>query len=683
RAELLEFVNSSPSERFKKISKLIGLEDLEKQSKEFYKISTQISEHLNSIKNAYNNILEKISHLLGTQSINEIDILEKLNSKLSELSYPKLNSLDNIKEYIETYFKIILSKSNYSRNIRDFEKILDLSKSIRFNSKIFDLAQNINGFLKMVQEIQDSSDLELRKFLERGLRIIESKRPNYCPLCEQPINIIQLINNLNNRLMKGKEFSKKLEKFNEFKDDFKNQIEPIIKNLTNLIRNLKQIEGLENIKEEIFLLKRKLEIIIDEIIEERRVYKTIEMDNLKKLEEQLNEILNNLILECNERKSNLGITKEEKEALEILELLNKIYVEYQNLKSKENELMRIKRKNEIAQKIHNTFSKILKKEINEIFHTLANEINGLYSYLHPKDLHRNIRLEIDPNKRGSLVLKIDSFNREGQDPRALASEGHLDSLGICIFLSFVKKFNKSIPIIVLDDIITTIDANHRERLAKLLLTEFPEYQLIITTHDGLWFKQLIENQRALKVEHKWKALTIIDWHLICGPKFSDYKDLREKIQDCYNRGESDIAGFLTRRYLEWVLKKICLALKAEIEYKSDPKYTVKELFDSAYKRVNKLCKRIVDDENFKNNLKEKFTDIKSWTYLGNLLAHDNPQLELISTYEIKKFSNLVHDLYKCLTCPACGNLLIYNRDFAEIRCSKKNCKNPLIVKLKK
>ncbi|MHA1197209.1 MAG: ATP-binding protein, partial [Promethearchaeota archaeon] len=517
RSELLEFINRSPGNRFKIIAKLVGLGDLEKQSEELSKLSNEISKDLNLVEDSYNKILEKISDFLGTKVDNTSDILEKLNFKLSQLSFPELKSIDDIEKYKETHFKNVLLKTDYSKTFKDLENILTLSNSISLNPKIYDLIKEFKNLDIKLREIQHPIDLELHKFLESGLKLLKLRYPKHCPLCKQSINIYELISDLNNRLMKRKEYLEKLKELEKLKNNFKDIIEPLINNLTNLITNINQINELENKKEKFLYLKISVEEIIDIILKDDKDYESIEM-SLKKNEKELNRFLKELNLECNNMKEKLELTEKDKESYEVLNLLNNIQLEYKNLKSKKIELLRMKRKYEIANLINNIFSEVLKKEINKIFESLASEINRLYLFLHPNDLHENIKLEIDPNRRGSLFLKMDSFNCESRDPRALASEGHLDSLGICIFLSFVKKFNKTIPFIVLDDIITTIDANHREKLAKLLLTEFPEHQLIITTHDGLWFKQLIENLRALKLEHKWEILTIIDWNLSYGPE---------------------------------------------------------------------------------------------------------------------------------------------------------------------
>ena len=49
------------------------------------------------------------------------------------------------------------------------------------------------------------------------------------------------------------------------------------------------------------------------------------------------------------------------------------------------------------------------------------------------------------------------------------------------------------PSIVMDDVLTTVDAGHRLFVARLLAREFPDYQFVITTHDKLWAKELETN----------------------------------------------------------------------------------------------------------------------------------------------------------------------------------------------
>jgi len=70
------------------------------------------------------------------------------------------------------------------------------------------------------------------------------------------------------------------------------------------------------------------------------------------------------------------------------------------------------------------------------------------------------------------------------------SESHLNSLGICLFLASAKLFNKVSHFLVLDDIVTSFDLGHRRRLIRLLKEQFGDWQIILLTHEHLWFEMI-------------------------------------------------------------------------------------------------------------------------------------------------------------------------------------------------
>ena len=47
-----------------------------------------------------------------------------------------------------------------------------------------------------------------------------------------------------------------------------------------------------------------------------------------------------------------------------------------------------------------------------------------------------------------------------------------------------------VQITVLDDVVTSVDTNHRRQFCKLLKDAFPDVQFIITTHDEVWARQM-------------------------------------------------------------------------------------------------------------------------------------------------------------------------------------------------
>jgi len=298
-------------------------------------------------------------------------------------------------------------------------------------------------------------------------------------------------------------------------------------------------------------------------------------------------------------------------------------------------------------------------------------VNSFFSTLHPIDPHKNIELNVVPGRRASTELKIESFGSK-EDPRAFASEGHLDSLGLCIFLAFVKKFNEECNLIVLDDVVTTIDAQHREHICELLFQEFKDQQLFITTHDGIWYGQLRGHQRACGIEGEFKNLEITRWDPETGPIIEPYKPRWERIQKRIDSSDKIGAGIEGRNYFEWLLKKICEAIRAAIPLKIDGKYMVSDLWTPARQRVNNLVK----DDEFREKTLQRFQELEATMIMGNLLAHDNPLADAVSIQEVKRFCEAVHELDNAFKCPNCGSFLKYYQDMKKLRCPNPRCIDP-------
>jgi hypothetical protein len=170
----------------------------------------------------------------------------------------------------------------------------------------------------------------------------------------------------------------------------------------------------------------------------------------------------------------------------------------------------------LAEIAFQTFTRVKNDEIQRIYDELQNDLARMYTFLHPGEGHGMIAIAMDPRKRGSSDLRMGFYGREGDDPRAFASEGHLDSLGLCIFLASARRFNGDWPLLVLDDVVTSVDATHKQRVAQLLFQEFGDRQLIVTTHDARWFLDLKRAQQETGSVARYMVLE--SWTLESGPR---------------------------------------------------------------------------------------------------------------------------------------------------------------------
>ena len=132
-----------------------------------------------------------------------------------------------------------------------------------------------------------------------------------------------------------------------------------------------------------------------------------------------------------------------------------------------------------------------KDYVEGILASISTEVQTLYSKLHPDEAIGGVRFFLKPNAIGSL-----EFDAQFQDvvhlpPQAYYSESHLDTLGICVFLALAKHFKTDNTLIVFDDVLTSVDEVHLERMIELIADEASEFgQMIITTHSRAWYDRV-------------------------------------------------------------------------------------------------------------------------------------------------------------------------------------------------
>lgn len=182
----------------------------------------------------------------------------------------------------------------------------------------------------------------------------------------------------------------------------------------------------------------------------------------------------------------------------------------------------------------------LQKPINDIYRAIQGESAA------------PVRLELPPEEDDNqqrLNLLIDfADNRRGVQPGGYLSDSQIHSLALALRLAAIKAFNGGAPVIALDDVVTSYDADHRRTIAALLASEFVGFQLIITTHDERFYLYLRDQLSSAD----WRFTRIIRLDRDYGPRFADEKVTDEMIQARWAVGES-AANEMRQAEEEWLL----------------------------------------------------------------------------------------------------------------------------------
>ena len=105
--------------------------------------------------------------------------------------------------------------------------------------------------------------------------------------------------------------------------------------------------------------------------------------------------------------------------------------------------------------------------------------------------------------------------------------------------------------------LTSVDAAHRINIINLIFSEFKEHQLIITTHDIVLYKEILELEKLYGGNNKFRNIEICEWTKDRGPILDDTKSEIEKLREHLTNPHTDknILLLLLVLFLELVLCK--------------------------------------------------------------------------------------------------------------------------------
>jgi hypothetical protein len=168
-------------------------------------------------------------------------------------------------------------------------------------------------------------------------------------------------------------------------------------------------------------------------------------------------------------------------------------------------------------KRNNTVRLDKKKITVDILKNASEFISSSFNKIAKTDYIESLYLKLGDETEVSLNIEVELKNGKKGTPNNIFSEAYLDLIALLIFLSFLKesaKFGQS-KLLILDDVLQSVDSTIRLSFADFLLKEFADWQLIISAHDRLWLNQLRNIFR--QNNHLYVEKEIIRWEFSNGP----------------------------------------------------------------------------------------------------------------------------------------------------------------------
>ena len=218
--------------------------------------------------------------------------------------------------------------------------------------------------------------------------------------------------------------------------------------------------------------------------------------------------------------------------------------------------------------------------LENIYDQVADDFSKFYRAINRDDEESFIgTLKSAPAK---LNFDVDFYGRGLFPPGAYHSEGHQDGMGLCLYLALMKHtLGSDFTFAVLDDVLMSVDKGHRREVCRLLNTEFPHTQFILTTHDRVWL-QYMKTENLIE-----KSQLFGGWSVDTGPRVWNDLDIWIEIADELGKDNVERAAWLLRRYLEYVANVLADSLRVNIEFRGDGNYMLADLLPPVLKQWKK------------------------------------------------------------------------------------------------
>lgn len=601
RRELLKFIACTGTDRSKEIQALLDTSSVEKIRKDLVGAVTTFERKIQSSQSSIDSNLITVNTYLGlTATADSNKRREEINRIRKTLNKPEITDwrpdtdivsdipampTATVSSHTKSIFGTMLDDCSFDKN------------PIPLNTNSESIKDLIVFEAKKISEISNFSHLiQGNELIDLGMKLLGDAK--ICPLCDSSWEGKSLADHL-------KEKKKQSENAKTLKNSYSSNVNAYSLKLTAFVEKLKKLKPALKAND-----KTELESKLDKVITfiESIVTKLRNFDEVKFISEELSKGKNlvdvpgfdSLFVELNVFKD--GLPEESQEEL-AFKKLHQVAALFKAIVQTSTDLQVQKRQLLIAKAVSAQFNKARESVFEKLFSDVENDFVSYYKFLNQDEEKFSAKLV---DQKSTVDLKVDFYDRGLHPPHALHSEGHQDSMGICLFLALMKKIKGTgFSFALFDDVMMSIDTGHRKRLCELLKNQFPDTQFIITTHDPVWARQLKEHG----VVTKKNLFHFRNWSLGSGPVFES-KDVWDVLKEKARSGLVHDAAAGLRRNLELEFQDICSNLQAQVPFKSSHSWSLGELKSSAIARFKDLLAKAKDAANSYSN-KETIEKLKA------------------------------------------------------------------------
>lgn len=233
---------------------------------------------------------------------------------------------------------------------------------------------------------------------------------------------------------------------------------------------------------------------------------------------------------------------------------------------------------------------------DDVLSRIATEVGRLYELVHPGEGLNKISLQLDPKKRASLGMSVEFCGNDGLPPQAYFSDSHLDTLGLCVFLALAEMDNPESKVLVLDDVLGSVDEPHVERVVGMIYEISKNFRhSIVTTHYRPWRERF--RWGALKPGQPCQFVELAGWGIADGMSLFGCLPEIDRLKALLATMPHDTQAICSKAgvILEYALDYITLRYECRVPRRRGEAYTIGDLLPAIDNRLRGALKVEIRD----------------------------------------------------------------------------------------
>ncbi|RJQ85045.1 MAG: hypothetical protein C4519_03845 [Desulfobacteraceae bacterium] len=632
RSNILKLLNAQPKQRFDELKAFITVPGIEKSENALRDAHRNIKADVGETVRAYTQARAELDKFWAAEGKPGKDPLQWAQAEARK----KVAELESVIDSIDTITEHFRDTDTSMRSLELVEEALSNARSAQ---------ESAQQAQQKVEAEQPKVDAPLLKLLQDAKSFISGKKPGQCPVCEQQVEPYALSARLDERLSE-------------------------MSGLSSVVRAVAQATHDVKGKEAVVAQARK-----SFIEKSSALAKTLKESSLKEIDAlkiEWSEFQNLLVPEeytaDHEKKARdfLIAVQSCRQPLEASKQTFQKSINQRNavkghLEIHAEKLQAAKELTQLSQKLEKAVeivSRQRKNYVEEILAAISGEVERLYTALHPGEGIGKVRFYLKDKGIGSLEFFANFLDIPDVPPQAYYSESHLDTLGICVFIALSKYFITEDTIIILDDVVTSVDGPHLDRFMTLLHAEAGNFnQVIVTTHYRPW-----------RDRYRWakgptaniQVIELGPWTLKNGLQLGYFMTALEELKAAFTQPVWDRQAVASKAgiVLESMLDFLTLKYRCSVPRNARNEYTLGDLAIGIDAKLSKtLCCRLPSGDSgdkVELVLKPLIDAATSAHWVRNCVGcHLHELGSEISDSDIRGFGQDVISLADTLICESC------------------------------